>query len=634
MKNIIKKALVLMMVLGSTSCDDFFSEPTNIKDLNYTFSNGKEVISWLADSYSYIPNPFLCILTTDVDYGMNWWKYSQTYTLMSDEGDLNDTRDCYKSWRINLGDWNASEGGFGEKWVPLYQQIRHLYVFLDQVKVVPGQREIDSSDKVDNLKLEARFLIAYFHVLLFEQFGPITIIKKAVNVDTPVNDLKVKRNSVDEVVSWLDDELLSVANALPANPESESYAARPTQAAALAVRARLLLYAASPLYNSPNNYQGLEEFTRIQNADGQKLFPQSYSTEKWKKAADAAKLIITSQPQHKLSGETPEGEANTFEDAYKYYREVFTKPMNQEVLFSRSLMVWPNWTDFDQYLETIQPKQYKGAASQGVTQKLIDAFYMDNGTTADTSNPYYSETGFTTSRNDITLNKVIPNEDYKIDEVFNMYQKREARFYVSVFFNGRKWESSQAKENGIVKPVDFLLNGLSGGPGYTPATGATPYKYVAAEDIQGKTQIKRPILYRLGEVYLSYAEALNQYSPGNPDILKYLNKIRNRAGLPDYEKTFPDKLSQKDLTKAILRERMIEMNWEGTRFFDTRRYLVAEQEDNGSFYGMNSKGDSKTSFYKRTIFENRIFRKSFYLFPIPQDDINVNENLVQNPYWK
>lgn len=633
MKNLRNIACALLIGCMS-SCEDYFSEPTNIKDLNYTFSNGKEVIAWLADSYSYIPNPFLSILTTDVDYGIGWWKYSHVYTLMSDEGDLNDTRDCYKSWRINLGDWNPSEGGFGEKWVPLYQQIRHLYVFLDNVKVVPGQREIDSQDKVDNLKLEARFLISYFHVLLFEQFGPVPLIKGAVDVDASVDVLKVSRNSVDEVVEWLDKELLDIANSLPKMPENESYAARPTQAAALAVRARLLLYAASPLYNSPDNYVGLNNFSTLRNEDGKRLFPQAYSREKWKKAADAAKLLIDTQTQHHLLGETPEGEPNSFEDAYKYYREVFTRPMNEEVLFARSLMVWTNWTDFDQYLQTVQPKQYKGAAMQGVTQKLVDAFYMDNGTWAETSNPYYSETGFTASRENITLNKLIANDDYKIDEVFNMYQKREARFYASVFFNGRKWEAAEAKENGVVKPVDFFLNGLSGGPGYTPATGAIPYKYIAAEDIQGKTQMKRPVLYRMGEAYLSYAEALNQYSPGSPDILKYLNKVRNRAGLPNYETTFPAKLSQTDLKEAILRERMVELNWEGTRYFDTRRHLMAEKEDNGPFYGMNTNGDSKTTFYKRTVFENRVFKKSFYLFPIPQGELNVNEKLVQNPYWK
>lgn len=116
--------------------------------------------------------------------------------------------------------------------------------------------------------------------------------------------------------------------------------------------------------------------------------------------------------------------------------------------------------------------------------------------------------------------------------------------------------------------------------------------------------------------------------------LKYLNKVRNRAGLPNYEETFPDKTSQEDLKQAILRERMIEMNWEGTRYFDTRRHLIAETEDSGPFYGMNINGDSKTSFYKRTIFENRVFKKAFYLYPIPQSEIDVNEKLVQNPYWK
>ena len=95
-----------------------------------------------------------------------------------------------------------------------------------------------------------------------------------------------------------------------------------------------------------------------------------------------------------------------------------------------------------------------------------------------------------------------------------------------------------------------------------------------------------------------------------------------------------DALVAEDLKQAILRERMIEMNWEGTRYFDTRRHLIAETEDNGPFYGMNVNGDSKTTFYKRTVFENRVFKKAFYLYPIPQSEIDVNEKLVQNPYWK
>lgn len=630
-----KKLLIIpILAFSLMSCDSHFSEPTNVRDLNYTFSNGSAVMAWLADSYNYMPNSFFCTLTATVDYAANEWKWSNAYITMSDEADLNTTRECYKSFRMNLGDWNASEGGFGEKWVPLYQQIRHLHVFLDNVKVVPGQKEIDSQDKVDALKVEARFLIAYFHTLLFEQFGPIPIIRGAVDVNTPTEELKVERNSVDEVVNWLDTELLSIANALPKSITNDFYGAKPTQAAALAIRARLLLYAASPLFNSPDNYATLREFYTLSNRDGKRLFPQNYDETKWKRAADAAKLLIDTQTQYELIGATAEGVPNTFEDAYKYYRSVFTEPMNKEVLFARSLMVWTNWTDFDEYLQTACPKQYGAGGMQGITQKLVDAFYLDDGTLAEEGNPRYDETGFTTVRDQITLNKLIAKDDYKIDEVYNMYQNREARFYASVFFNGRKWESENAKLNGVVQPADFLLGGLSGGPGYVPATGVMPYKYIAAEDYKGKSQIKRPILFRLAEVYLSYAEALNQYAPGDPDILKYLNKVRNRAGLPDYEEAFPDKTSQEEIKQAILRERMIELNWEGTRYFDTRRHLIAETEDNGPFYGMNVNGDSKTTFYKRTVFENRVFKKAFYLYPIPQSEIDVNEKLVQNPYWK
>ena len=133
-------------------------------------------------------------------------------------------------------------------------------------------------------------------------------------------------------------------------------------------------------------------------------------------------------------------------------------------------------------------------------------------------------------------------------------------------------------------------------------------------------------------MYLNYAEALNQYDPGNENILLYLNKIRNRAGLVDYEEAYPDRTSQDEIHEAIMRERQVELNWEGSRYFDTRCYFKAEEEDAGDFYGMNVQG-TEANFYQRSVFETRIFKKSFYLFPIPQTEIDKNANLVQNPYW-
>lgn len=640
---------LLGLLMGTSSCDSFFDKPTNVQDLDYVFGNGSTTLSWLAHGYSLIPSPLMMTLTSSVDYAPDWWEFSSPYELISDEADINDNRDCYKAYRITRGDWSVSGSGFGEKWIPLYRVIRHLYVFLDNVHVVPQQTDINTQEKVDKLKLQARFLIAYYHVLLFEQFGPIPIVKSAVDPGASEESFLVSRNSVDEVVNWLDEELLTLANQLPTSYE-DAWGAAPTQASALAVRARLLLYAASPLFNSPDNYSGLKEFANLANKDGKKLFPQSYDPEKWKRAADAAKLLIDTQGgRYDLVGATAEGSPNSFEDAYAYYRQVFNDPFNKEALFSRSPAIYD---DFSEYLQVATPLQYmarltgsNGGAVLGVTQKLVDTYYMDNGTEATADNPYYVEEGFTTDPEKITVNRVVsaPSEQqqdvYKIDRVYNMYQNREARFYVSVFFNGRKWESQLVtNEKGEVDPVDFSSRSdvpTSGGrTSFYPKTGYTPYKFIDAEDTKPTHKQKRPILYRWAEVYLNYAEALNQYDPGNPDILRYLNKVRNRAGLPNYEEVFPERSSQAEIHKAIMRERNIEFAWEGLRYFDTRRYLVAETEDNGPFYGMDPSALTEADFYKRTKFVDRVFKKQFYLYPIPQEEINKNANLVQNPYWR
>ncbi len=139
-------------------------------------------------------------------------------------------------------------------------------------------------------------------------------------------------------------------------------------------------------------------------------------------------------------------------------------------------------------------------------------------------------------------------------------------------------------------------------------------------------------MMRYAEILLNYIEALNEYDPGNADILKYLNQIRERGGIPALQSG----LSQSEMRETIRTERRIELTMEHLRYFDTRRWKIAEQTDAGPFYGMNAEGGTSNTdlaFFKRTKFETRVFRKSFYLFPIPQTEIQKNNNIVQNPGW-
>jgi len=136
--------------------------------------------------------------------------------------------------------------------------------------------------------------------------------------------------------------------------------------------------------------------------------------------------------------------------------------------------------------------------------------------------------------------------------------------------------------------------------------------------------------------YLNYAEALNEVEPGHPDILYYVNQIRERAGIPRLTST-----GQEEMREAIGRERRVELNNEsGIRYLDIRRWKIGEQTLNRDFTGMNYYGseysddeNNPQAFFKRTVYQKRVFTKKNYWFPVPQSEIDKNPNLVQNPFW-
>jgi hypothetical protein len=180
---------------------------------------------------------------------------------------------------------------------------------------------------------------------------------------------------------------------------------------------------------------------------------------------------------------------------------------------------------------------------------------------------------------------------------------------------------------------NFFYNGNSGRSQST--SDVSPTGYVVRKNVANNGNGRGALLLRLANIYLDYVEALSESDPSNADIVKYLNLIRKRAGIPQYGAgtgaiAIPSGQAMKD---AIRSERRIELAFENTRYFDTRRWKIAATTDAGAFYGMDmSKNDN--SFYNKTLLETRIFRKERdYLFPIPYDEVLKNNNMVQNPGW-
>jgi len=214
-----------------------------------------------------------------------------------------------------------------------------------------------------------------------------------------------------------------------------------------------------------------------------------------------------------------------------------------------------------------------------------------------------------------------------------MYINREPRFYAAITYSGSDWINTTSSLG--VREVQLYYSGESGKGGshdYSE-TGYLFRKNISPTYHPTQNNVARSlVIMRYAEILLNYVEALNEYNPGHADILKYLNQIRLRGGIPPLSTG----LNQAEMRQQIRTERRIELTMEHLRYFDTRRWKIAEQTDGGPFYGMNVEaGTSNTdmAFFKRTKFETRVFRKSFYLFPIPQTEIQRNINLVQNPGW-
>lgn len=407
---------------------------------------------------------------------------------------------------------------------------------------------------------------------------------------------------------------------------------------ALAVRARLLLFAASPLCNGNKDYEGHV------NSDGEALFNTVYSEEKWKKAADASKLLID------------EAEANGYGiykvfnddgsvDAFSSYQGMLFERANKEILFP-----YPG-CDVNNFNWTCTPVGGGGAGGYGVTQSLVDAFFMKNGLPAilgynSDGSPIinevsgYTEEGFTTE-DDIRDTKWDEFEgvepDIKIGRItyagtYNMYANREPRFYCSVGYNGM-WHL------GLKRKINLLNGGLDGMPNEIPQSGYIRKKgsHPGVNPQLNIWPYHTSFLYRLGEFYLNYAEALNEYDPGNPDILKYLNLIRERAGIPQYGNAsdeIPVSADPSEIRKLIHMERRVELNCENAiRYHDLRRWKEAVDVLNTNFYGMDITGADNNSFYKRRVYQTRVYRKEFLWYPVPQSEIDRNLNIVQAPFW-
>ncbi len=628
------------LCLTVNGCEDFLDNaPDDQLTLEMVFNDKTRTEDWLANIYTGIPDPYMPMVknigydtvgddTSPSQGWLPWWGG----TLLN----------------YRVGNWFTDSGWNASFWNKLPQKIRSAYILIHNAHSNPTQGVTD--EDIETMKNECRFLIVYYYWLLTEAYGSVPYYEDMVPVDAPQNVLMRGQRSFDETVNWIDSELLDLSKKLPAK-RVESIFGRATSIACLAVRARVMLFAASPLVNGNQMYKD------IVNYDGKERFNTTYDATKWTRATDACKDLIDAAHTagHALYYEyNDDGSIDPFMSMANLFMRK-TSEGNKEILFAR-----PD-CNYSEYEGHATPRGCGGNGGLGVTQALVDAFFMKNGLSPILGyNPDgspiinaasgYTEKGFSTEPEIRKTKWTVcrrSDSDLRTGQItesntFNMYSNREPRFYLTVIYNGQWYWTEK-------RTTRFMKGEWDGGETHdAPQNGYLLRKRVSLEqnNRNGIHPYRPGILFRLGEAYLNYAEALNESNPGHPDILKYLNLIRERAGIPQYGNgngMIPAPTSQDEVRELIRKERRVELCCEGgLRYNDIRRWMLGEELLNGPDSGMNFLGNvytddvnNKDAYFKRTPDNNlvRSYMKKQYWFPVHQSEIDKDPTLVQAPFW-
>ncbi|TDW96743.1 RagB/SusD family nutrient uptake outer membrane protein [Dinghuibacter silviterrae] len=597
----------LLCCLGLSCKKGFLDQvPNDRLTLDQVFANRTNTESFLADIYAEIPDE-ACQRFVNSGQGHG---NSGPWTGASDEAEYDWS--FVTSNDYNIGNWNASSAWVETFWRNYYQGIRNATYLIQNVN--------DCKECGVQLNTrytaEARALRAMFYFYLMRMFGPVVMLgDQSIAPDASLGDIQLPRTGFDSCVSWVTSELDKAAADLPVSYNNDEIA-RITKGIALAFKQEVLFMAARPLYNGNSDYAAMV------GADGKPLINQTYDANKWTLAAASAKAFITQFVPTTYDLFT-ENDANGNFSAFLSCRDVMLTDWNKEWILARPANA--NSCSTRQYETTPYHNgaqaEDRGSGGLAVTQTMVDAFFMANGLPITDPNSGYQTGGFTDYQ--------APDDD-TLRPTYNQWINREPRFYVDVTYTGRLWLNRNSGD--VVTYTNYTGNsGLQIGGNDYSRTGYIVRKNMALGDWRNGG--RGWILYRLANVYLNYIEALNESNPSDPDILKYLNLIRQRAGVPLYGSAgLPVPPSQDAMRTAIRMERRVELAFENVRFFDTRQWKIATTTDNGPFYGLNITQDPP-GFYTVTSFENRVFQQKHYLFPIPQNEINIDKNLVQNSGW-
>ena len=510
----------------------------------------------------------------------------------------------------------------------IWEGIRNAYNLIDNADKVP-----DATDEEKSMwKGEAYWDIAYLHQTLLEYYGPVILVTHELSQD---ENLNVPRSTYLECTQFISDMYDKAAEYLP-EVQDPLYYGRATKTLAKSLKARAWLFAASPQMNG--NTEWYSDFT---NPDGTHLISQTYDKELWKKAMDAAEDAIAQGEADgfKLFESSDKGE-NELERGYNNYRAAFIGNdgssqfyNNEEHLFS-----YNNQGNISYNAKNMAPRV-------GYSSYSADGFRGYFVPTLAAAQIYLSKDGLPMDVDPDTKNLDL----YKLDdegETVLLHHNREPRFYASIGYDRGEYDINGKTIVLKCRRGEEQQNDGNTTNEYQSCTGYYVKKWISKSDsytVSSKSFTYNKISYpyiRFAEPYLNYAEAEAEYTGTlSAKGLAYLNKVRNRAGLPNFEVSWAKvggMPTGDELVKVIRQERMIEFMFEGRWYHDLRRWKIAGDYMGKSAQGWNLAGKTAEDFYKVTdVYEGAqvitFETPRNYWLAIPQDQININPNLVQNP---
>lgn len=465
------------------------------------------------------------------------------------------------------GEWNEASNPM-DNWSFSYQYIRVANDFLANIGSASVDEEIKSVTSA-----ETRFIRAMFYFDLVKRYGGVPLLVEAQDLNA---DLEVPRNSLNECLQFIVDEMDGIVDDLPLNAERGKI----TKGAALSLKARTLLYWASPLYNEDNN------------------------TSRWQQAADAAKAVMDL------------GKYDLYPDLKQLWLDM--SESHSEVILERQYGMPDVSHGWDCAVKTLDLSN-GDAGHCSPLQELVDAFPMKNG-------------------------KLIHEEGSGYDPT-NPYAGRDDRFYADIAYNQAVVSGMQ----GGKLNHNYVLNIYKGGndydspqgnPAYQIYTTYTGYMTVKAVDPNNETygywygSVQPWIIFRYGEILLDFAEAQNEATGPTPEVYAVLNKLRKRAGITT---DLQGGLTKDQMRELIRNERYVELCFEHHRYWDLRRWKLAETRLNNKNYTgvVITKEDNGLFSYEYEPVDavSLVFSEKMYFMPIPQSEISKNKLLKQNPGW-